>query len=140
MVVGLLALLAVAGVFLIFGLLSGFLRLGDRAAEADMIKAVADGFDSALQIVNAQGSVLYRNRALQRFTGRASGRHASLEELFAGEADTAQAYFRLSRAAERRRSAKRKSTCIPVRSGAAAGAGSTCPFAPFRTPAGGNAQ
>ena len=30
-VLGLLAILAVAGVFLMFGLLSGFLRLGDRA-------------------------------------------------------------------------------------------------------------
>src|SRR6185295_17221969 len=100
-VVGLLALLAVAGVFLVFGLLSGFLRLGDRAVEADMIRAVAEGLDSALQIVNAQGSVLYRNRALERLTGRRSGRHASLEELFAGAPDTAQAYFRLSRAAER---------------------------------------
>ena len=101
MVVGLLALLAVAGVFLVFGLLSGFLRLGDRAVEADMIRAVAEGLDSALQIVNAQGSVLYRNRALERLTGRRSGRHASLEELFAGAPDAAQAYFRLSRAAER---------------------------------------
>ncbi|HEU0059309.1 MAG TPA: hypothetical protein VFR19_05480, partial [Hyphomicrobiaceae bacterium] len=101
MVVGLLALLAVAGVFLVFGLLSGFLRLGDRAVEADMIKALAEGLDSALQIVNAQGSVVYRNRALERLTGRRSGRHASLEELFAGSPDTAQAYFRLSRAAER---------------------------------------
>jgi two-component system cell cycle sensor histidine kinase/response regulator CckA len=101
MVFGLLALLAVAGVFLVFGLLSGFLRLGDRSAEADMVKAVADQFDSALQIVDARGSVLYRNRALERLTGRRSGRHASLEDLFAGEPDTAQAYFRLSRAAER---------------------------------------
>jgi two-component system, cell cycle sensor histidine kinase and response regulator CckA len=101
MVVGLLALLAVAGVFLVFGLLSGFLRLGDRAAEADVIRAVAESLDSALQIVNAQGSVLYRNRALERLTGRRTGRHASLEELFAGTPDTAQAYFRLSRAAER---------------------------------------
>ena len=49
MVVGLLGLLAVAGVFLVFGLLSGFLRLGERAAEADMIRAVAEGLDSALQ-------------------------------------------------------------------------------------------
>src|SRR5262245_23047791 len=101
MVVGLLALLAVAGVFLLFGLLSGFLRLGDRVAEAEMMKSVTDQLDSALQIVNAQGSVLYRNRALERLTGRRSGRHASLEELFAGAPDTAQAYFRLSRAAER---------------------------------------
>jgi len=62
---------------------------------------LAEGLDSALQIVNAQGSVLYRNRALERLTGRRSGRQASLEELFAGASDTAQAYFRLSRAAER---------------------------------------
>ena len=47
MVVGLLGLLAVAGVFLVFGLLSGFLRLGDRAVEADMIRAVADGLRTA---------------------------------------------------------------------------------------------
>src|SRR5262245_23909023 len=76
MVIGLLALLAVGGVFLVFGLLSGFLRLGDRVAEADMMKSVAEQLDSALQIVNAQGSVLYRNRALERLTGRRSGRHA----------------------------------------------------------------
>ena len=79
----------------------GFLRLGERAAEAEMVKTVADGLDSALQIVNAQGSVLYRNRALQRLTGRRAGRHATLEELFAGEPDSAQAFFRLNRAAER---------------------------------------
>src|SRR5258708_7385610 len=101
MVLGLLALLAVAGAFLLFGLMSGFLRLGERAAEADMIKAAADQFDSALQIVNAQGSVLYRNRALERLTGRRSGRHAGLEELFAAAPDTAHVYCRLSRATER---------------------------------------
>ena len=101
MVLAVLALLAVAGVFLLFGLFFGFLRLGDRAQEADMIRAVADGSDSALQIIDSHGSVLYRNRALERLSGRRSGRHASLEELFAGEPVTAEAYFRLSRAAER---------------------------------------
>ena len=48
---GLLALLAVAGVVLVLGLLSGFLRLSDRAAEAELLKSVADGMDNALQIV-----------------------------------------------------------------------------------------
>ncbi len=100
-VLGLLALLAVAGVFLIFGLLTGFVRLSERAAEADMVKAVADGLDSGLLIVDVKGTVLYRNRALQRLTGRRSGRHATLEELFAGEPESAQALFRLNRAAER---------------------------------------
>jgi two-component system cell cycle sensor histidine kinase/response regulator CckA len=98
---GLLALLAVAGAFLIFGLLSGYLRLGERVAEAEIVKTVADGLETALKIVDAQGTVLYRNRALQRLTGRRAGRHATLEELFAGEPDSAQAFFRLNRAAER---------------------------------------
>ena len=84
-------MLAVAGVFLLFGMLSGFLRLGDRAAEADMLKTVADGLDSGLLIADQQGSVIYRNRALQRLTGTRSGRHATLDELFAVEPQSAEA-------------------------------------------------
>jgi two-component system, cell cycle sensor histidine kinase and response regulator CckA len=98
---GLLVLLAVAGAFLILGLLSGYLRLSERVAEAEMVKTIADGLDHGIKIVNQQGVVLYRNRALQRLTGRRAGRHATLEELFAGEPDSAQAFFRLNRAAER---------------------------------------
>src|SRR5581483_8210343 len=100
---GLLALLAVAGAFLIFGLLSGYLRLSERIAEAEMVKTIADGLDSGLEIVDQEGTVLYRNRALQRLLGRrvGMGRNATLEELFAGEPDSAQAFFRLNRAAER---------------------------------------
>ncbi len=98
---GLLVLLAVAGAFLILGLLSGYLRLSERVVEAEMVKNIADGLDNGLEIVNQQGVVLYRNRALQRLTGRRAGRQATLEELFAGEPDSAQSFFRLNRAAER---------------------------------------
>ena len=97
----LLALLAVAGAFLILGLLSGFLRVSERVAEAEIVKTVADGLETGLKIVDGQGAVLYRNRALERLTGRRAGRHATLEELFAGEPGSAQAFFRLNRAAER---------------------------------------
>ncbi len=98
---GLLALLAVAGAFLIFGLLSGYLRLSERVAEAEMVKTIADGLDSGLEIADQRGRTLYRNRALQRLVGRRMGRQPTLEELFAGEPDSAQAFFRLNRAAER---------------------------------------
>src|SRR5262249_20979019 len=98
---GVLALLAVTGAFLLFSLLFGYLRLSERVAEAEMVKAIADGLDQGLEIVNQQGVALYRNRALQRLTGRRAGRHATLEELFAGEPDSAQAFFRPNRAAER---------------------------------------
>ena len=73
---GLLALLAAAGVFLVFGLLSGFLRLSERAAEADIVKTVTDGLDTGMQIVNAAGVVLYRNQALRRLAGTRTGRQA----------------------------------------------------------------
>ena len=98
---GLLALLAAAGVFLVFGLLSGFLRLSERAAEADIVKTVADGFDTGLQIVSRTGTVLYRNQALRSLAGTRSGRQATLEELFAGEPQSTEAFYRLNRAADR---------------------------------------
>jgi two-component system cell cycle sensor histidine kinase/response regulator CckA len=98
---GLLALLAAAGVFLVFGLLSGFLRLSERAAEADIVKTVADGFDTGLQIVSRTGAVLYRNEALRSLAGTRSGRQATLEELFAGEPQSTEAFYRLNRAADR---------------------------------------
>jgi two-component system cell cycle sensor histidine kinase/response regulator CckA len=98
---GLLALLAAAGVFLVFGLFSGFLRLTERAAEADIVKTVADTFDAGLQIVSRTGAVLYRNQTLRTFTGTRSGRQATLEELFAGEPQSTEAFYRLNRAADR---------------------------------------
>jgi two-component system, cell cycle sensor histidine kinase and response regulator CckA len=98
---GLLAVLAVAGVFFLFGLLSGFLRVSERAAETVILKAIAEGLDSGLQVVDARGRVLYCNDALQRLAGRRFARNATLEELFSGEPDVAQAFFRLNRAAER---------------------------------------
>jgi two-component system, cell cycle sensor histidine kinase and response regulator CckA len=100
-VLGLLAILAVGGVFLIFGLLSGFLRLGERANDSDITKTIADGLDGGLQLVDQGGKVIYSNASLQRLAGRRAGRNATLEGLLAGEPGAAQAFFRLNRAAER---------------------------------------
>jgi two-component system cell cycle sensor histidine kinase/response regulator CckA len=120
LVLGLLALLAVAGVFLVFGLLSGFLRLSERAAEAEMVKSVADGLDCGLQIVAANGLVLYRNDTLRNLTGLRGGRAATLEELFAAEPLPAEAFYRLCRAAERGEVREEE---VYLRSGGAVGRG-----------------
>jgi two-component system cell cycle sensor histidine kinase/response regulator CckA len=98
---GLLAALAVGGVFLVFGLLAGVLRVGERAAESEVTKTIAESLDSGLQLVAQDGTVLYSNAALQRLAGRRAARNATLEELLAGEPGAAQAFFRLNRAAER---------------------------------------
>ena len=76
--------------------------------------------DDALQIVGPSGAVLYRNRALERLTGTRMGRHATLEELFAGEPQSAEAFYRLNRAAEREEARDEE---FHVRSQGAGGAG-----------------
>lgn len=137
---GLLALLAAGGVFLVFGLWSGFLRLSERAAEADIVKTVTDGLDCGLQIVGRTGAVLYRNQALRRLTGTRSGRQATLEELFAGEPQSAEAFYRLNRAAER---GERREEEFYVRSsamGGAAGCWLQVSVQPFAAPSGGTQE
>jgi two-component system, cell cycle sensor histidine kinase and response regulator CckA len=101
LVLGLLGTLAVAGAFLVLGLATGLLRVGERIANAETVAAIADGLETGLQIVDQHGRVLYRNRALHGLTSRRAGRHATLEELFGGEPASAQAFFRLNRASER---------------------------------------
>ena len=67
-----------------------------------MVKTVADGLDSGLQIVDApRATCSIAIAPCSASPAGAPGRHATLEELFAGEPDSAQAFFRLNRAAER---------------------------------------
>jgi two-component system cell cycle sensor histidine kinase/response regulator CckA len=82
--------------------MSGFVRLGERVAEADIVKAAADGFDDAIQLVGPKGAVIYRNIALKRLISARPGRGGTLEEVLATEPQSAEAFFRLNRAAERR--------------------------------------
>jgi two-component system cell cycle sensor histidine kinase/response regulator CckA len=133
---GLLALLAAGGVFLLFGLWSGFLRLSERVAEADIVKSVTDGLDCGLQIVDRSGAAIYRNQALRRLTGTRTGRQASLEELFAGEPQSAEAFYRLSRAAERGETREEELYVRSAALDAAAGSWLQVSVHPFPVPSG----
>mgnify|MGYP003694811647 CR=1 FL=1 len=132
---GLLALLAVAGAF-VLGLLS-YLRLSERVAES------RDGEDNrrrtstaGSRCVNQRGVVLYRNRALQRLTGRRAGRQATLQELFAGSRIRRPSSGSIARPSEAKR-ATRSSTFAPAQAADAKahGCGSVCGrfLAPGRT-------
>jgi two-component system cell cycle sensor histidine kinase/response regulator CckA len=133
---GLLALLAAGGVFLLFGLWSGFLRLSERVAEADIVKSATDGLDCGLQIVDRAGSVVYRNQALRRLAGTRTGRQATLEELFAAEPQSAEAFYRLSRAAERGETREEEFYVRSVGLDAAAGSWLKVSVHPFPAPSG----
>ncbi len=100
LLLGVLSLLAVGGAFLIFGFFSGYLHFGDHAEARDVTRSVAEGLSDGLLLTARDGTLVYRNRALESLLQRRGGGVATLEEVFAQESDAARAYFRLNRAAE----------------------------------------
>ncbi len=102
LVLTLIAVLAMLGMFLLFGIAAGHIRIGARTPAGDILKAAADAMDEPCLIAKADGAVLYWNPALDAMFGRAeAGPLAALEAAVGGDPEAAQALFRLMRSAER---------------------------------------
>jgi two-component system cell cycle sensor histidine kinase/response regulator CckA len=89
-----LSVLAVAGVFLIFGWLSGYVTLSETAAAAEFGRAVLADSDAAVQVC-ADGRILYANSA----SGRLFGANRGVEQFLAADPGAAEALYRLTNAA-----------------------------------------
>lgn len=97
-----IAVLAMLGTFMLFGVAAGHVRIGARTPQDDVLKAAADGLDAAVIIARRDGAPLYWNGASDQMFGRADGGPiAAIETTFSGDPDAAQALYRLTRAAER---------------------------------------
>ncbi len=97
-----IALLAMFGTFMLFAIAAGHLRFGARVVPGDLLKAAIDADDEPQIIAEADGTVLYANNAVERVLGRnEAGPFSALEASLSGDADGTQAFFRLTRAAER---------------------------------------
>ncbi len=98
-----LAVLAMLGLFAIFGFVAGHIRIGERVRDDDLIRAFANNLDDGLLVTRRDGRPLYANRTLADMVGvTEAGEINALESLFAGDPRAAAAYFRLERAASRR--------------------------------------
>jgi two-component system cell cycle sensor histidine kinase/response regulator CckA len=98
----LLSALAMLGVFLLFGVLAGHIRIGARLQDGDVLKAAYDTADEPIVVTGRNGSVIYSNSAHEAMFGRSdSGALAALEAALGGDANASQSLFRLMRAAER---------------------------------------
>ncbi len=98
----LLALFAMLGVFLVFGVLAGHIRIGERVREDDLVKALADSLDDGVLVTRQDGAAIYANRSFKDLAGlEAGGDLRGLDTLFSAEPRSAAAFFRLSRAASR---------------------------------------
>ncbi|MHB2168800.1 cell cycle histidine kinase CckA [Alsobacter sp. R-9] len=106
LIIGLLALLAVVGVFALFAGAVGIIEFAGRAAGNDITKAVADSATEGLVVVDADGRVPYANDAYLRFAGARSLENLpTVERLFTGAPDVSEAVYRLAQAARESRAA-----------------------------------
>ncbi len=99
-------LLAVAGVFFLFGLAAGLFRFAATEERRTVSHAIVDSLPSGLVIADRDGKISYVNQQYGGFPGAVTnGVPVGVPRLFAGVADAGEAIYRLSRAAKDGRSA-----------------------------------
>jgi two-component system cell cycle sensor histidine kinase/response regulator CckA len=92
--------LATVGVFSLFAVASGILRLSGKGAVSPLIKAVVDdAFDGTL-VTDGDGRVVYANAAYLDLIGATGANDMRpVERVFIGDADASEAIYRLLKAA-----------------------------------------
>jgi two-component system, cell cycle sensor histidine kinase and response regulator CckA len=99
-ILALLAVLAMVGVFLLFALAAGMLRLSDAEEASPLIKAMADGAIEGILVTDERSRVVYANAAYMELSG-ASGPDdvRPVERVFIGDPGVSEAVYRLLKAA-----------------------------------------
>ena len=99
-ILGLLALLAMVGLFTLFAWAAGILRFADRSAEDPAMRLVADHAFDGIAVTDGGGHVTYANAAYLTLTGAATrGEARPVDRVFIGNPDVSEAVFRLVKAA-----------------------------------------
>jgi two-component system cell cycle sensor histidine kinase/response regulator CckA len=95
-----LAVLATVGVFSLFALACGILRLSSTAAVSPLVKAVVDGAFDGVVVTDGEGRVLYANPAYLDLVNVSDINDLRpVERVFIGDADASEAIYRLIKAA-----------------------------------------
>src|SRR6266436_964741 len=98
-VVFLLAVLGMIGVFSLFALAAGVLRISGREASDGILEHVFEHSHEGIVVTDANGRVLYANAAYRAFSG-AIGVHdvRPIERVFVGDPDVSETLYRLLKA------------------------------------------
>ncbi|MGL4974158.1 MAG: PAS domain-containing protein, partial [Bosea sp. (in: a-proteobacteria)] len=92
LILGLLALLSVAGVFALFAYATGLVQFSGKAARNDLTKAIVDQTPDGLLVTEGEGQIVYANAAYLKVTGATGASDMKpIERLFAGGADVSEA-------------------------------------------------
>src|SRR3954466_2554886 len=99
-ILGVLALLAMVGLFNLFAFAAGIIRFTDRTADDPVMGRIADHAYDGLAVTDSRGHVVYSNAAYLALTGAATAQEARpVERVFIGNPDVSEAVFRLLKAA-----------------------------------------
>jgi two-component system cell cycle sensor histidine kinase/response regulator CckA len=113
-ILGLLAVLAMAGVFFDFAVAIGAIHFGGQGARNDLTKAVTDTAAEGLVVVDADGRIVYANEAYLTLAGADSiADLRAVERAFTGAPDVSEAIYRLAQAAREHRPASEEIRMTP---------------------------
>lgn len=99
-ILGVLALLAMVGLFNLFAFAAGIIRFTDRTADDPVMGRIADHAYDGLAVTDPRGNVVYSNAAYLAITGATSAQDVRpVERVFIGNPDVSEAVFRLLKAA-----------------------------------------
>jgi two-component system cell cycle sensor histidine kinase/response regulator CckA len=98
-VIFLLAILGMIGVFSLFALAAGVLRISAREASDSVLEHVLERAQEGIVVTDGNGRVLYANAAYRAFSG-AIGMHdlRPIERVFVGDPDVSETVYRLLKA------------------------------------------
>jgi two-component system, cell cycle sensor histidine kinase and response regulator CckA len=117
-IVGLLALLAVAGVFSLFAFSIGLVQFSGPSARNDLTKLVCDTAGEGLIAVDDAGRLIYANEGYLMLTSAASLADLQpVDRLFSGSPDVADAIYRLAQAVRDDRSLMEEIRLTPALGG-----------------------
>ncbi|MCP1781448.1 cell cycle histidine kinase CckA [Bradyrhizobium japonicum] len=99
-ILGILAVLAMVGLFNLFAFAAGIIRFVDRSLDDPVMGRIADHAFDGLAVTDPRGHVVYSNAAYLTLTGASGPQEVRpVERVFIGNPDVSEAVFRLLKAA-----------------------------------------
>src|SRR3569833_1951071 len=99
-ILGILAVLAMIGLFNLFAFAAGIIRFADRSLDDRVVGRIADHAFDGLAVTDPRGHVVYSNAAYLTLTGATGPQDVRpVERVFIGNPDVSEAVFRLLKAA-----------------------------------------
>jgi two-component system cell cycle sensor histidine kinase/response regulator CckA len=124
LIIGLLAVLAIVGIFALFAYAVGIFQFAGRAVKNDMTRLICDSGPEGLLVTDISGKFVYANETYLKLSQtQDAGDLRGVERLFSGSPEVSEAVYRLAQAARDGKRATEELRLSPPLDGAAGNVG-----------------